>query len=111
MWGISFGEFQCLPVDDCSEVSCDSGALARGSERMSFYSAIFHQRNFKHMGEIKSYHRKLYSYQLVISAMEMGGKRIVERFIEPRASSLGIWLREVQDAFPGTLFIFLLLDI
>ena len=25
MWGIFFGEFQCLPVDDCSAVSCDSG--------------------------------------------------------------------------------------
>ena len=36
MWGIFFGEFQCLPVDDCSAVS----ALARGSERKSFYSAI-----------------------------------------------------------------------
>ena len=43
MWGIFFGEFQCLPVDDCSAVSCDSGALTRGSERMSFYSAILNQ--------------------------------------------------------------------
>ena len=43
MWGILFGEFQCLPVDDCSAVSCDSGALARGSESKSFYSAILHQ--------------------------------------------------------------------
>ena len=31
MWGSFFGEFQCLPVDDCSAVSSDSGALARGS--------------------------------------------------------------------------------
>ena len=31
MWSIFSGEFQCLPVDDCSAVSCDSGALARGS--------------------------------------------------------------------------------
>ena len=31
MWGIFFGEFQCLPVNDCSAVSCDSGALTRGS--------------------------------------------------------------------------------
>ena len=30
MWGIFFGEFKCLPVDDCSAVSCDSSALARG---------------------------------------------------------------------------------
>ena len=30
MWGIFFGEFQCLPVDDCLAVSCDSSALARG---------------------------------------------------------------------------------
>ena len=30
MWGIFFDEFQCLPVNDCSAVSCDSGALARG---------------------------------------------------------------------------------
>ena len=29
IWGIFFGEFQCLPVDDCSAVGCDSGALAR----------------------------------------------------------------------------------
>ena len=43
MWGIFFGEFQCLPVDDCSAVSCDFGALTRGSERTSFYSAILNQ--------------------------------------------------------------------
>ena len=48
----------------------------------------------------ESYHKKLYSYQLVILAVEMGGKRSVERFMELRASSCGIWLREVQDAFP-----------
>ena len=40
MWGIIFGEFQCFPVDDCPEASCDSGVVARGSESMSFYSAI-----------------------------------------------------------------------
>ena len=40
MWGIFFDEFQCLPVDDLSAVSCDSVALARGSESMSLYSAI-----------------------------------------------------------------------
>ena len=39
--GVSFfGEFQCLPVNDCSAVICDSGALTRGSEHTSFYSAI-----------------------------------------------------------------------
>ena len=43
MRGILFGEFQCLPVDDCSAVSCDSSALARGSESISFYSAILNQ--------------------------------------------------------------------
>ena len=43
MWGIFFGEFQCLPVDDCSAVSCDSGVLSRGSESTSFYSAISNQ--------------------------------------------------------------------
>ena len=43
MWGIFFGEFQCLPVDDCSAVSCDSSALARGSESTSFYSAILNE--------------------------------------------------------------------
>ena len=42
--GHLFGEFQCLLVDDCSAVSCDSGALARGSERTSFYSAILNPR-------------------------------------------------------------------
>ena len=39
-WGIFFGEFQCLPVDDCPAASCDSGVLARGSESTSFYSTI-----------------------------------------------------------------------
>ena len=43
MWDIFFGEFQCLPVDDCSTVSCDSSDLARGSEHMSFYSTILSQ--------------------------------------------------------------------
>ena len=40
MWGIFFGEFQCLPVNDCSAVSCDSGAPSTGSEHTSFYSAL-----------------------------------------------------------------------
>ena len=40
MWGIFFGEFHCLPIDDCPAASCDSGVLARGSESTSFYSAI-----------------------------------------------------------------------
>lgn len=39
-------------------------------------------------------------YPLVILAMEMGGKRSVERFMELWASSYGMWLREVQDALP-----------
>ena len=39
-WGILLSEVQCLPVDDCPAASCDSGALARGSESTSFYSAI-----------------------------------------------------------------------
>ena len=43
MRGIFSGEFQCLPVNDCSAVSCDSGALVRGSESTSFYSAILNQ--------------------------------------------------------------------
>ena len=40
MWGLFFGEFQCLPVDDCPAASCDSGFLTRESESTSFYSAI-----------------------------------------------------------------------
>ena len=40
MWGIFFGEFQCLAVNDCPAASCDCGVLARGSESSSFYSAI-----------------------------------------------------------------------
>ena len=40
IWCIFFGAFQHLPVDGCSAVSCDSGPLARGCERTSFYSAI-----------------------------------------------------------------------
>ena len=43
MWGIFFGESQRLPVDDCSAVICDSGALARGCEHMCFYSTILNQ--------------------------------------------------------------------
>ena len=43
MWGIFFGEFQCLPVDDCLAVSCDSHALARGGKCTSSYSAILNQ--------------------------------------------------------------------
>ena len=40
MWGIFFGEFQCLLVDDCPAASCVSGVLARGSESTSVYSAM-----------------------------------------------------------------------
>ena len=43
MWGIFSGEFQCLPVNDCSAVNCDSSVLERGSESMSFYSTILNQ--------------------------------------------------------------------
>ena len=43
MLGIFFGEFQCLPVDDCPAASCDSGVLTRGSESTSFYFAILVQ--------------------------------------------------------------------
>ena len=43
MCSIFFGKFQCLPVDDCSAVSCDSGTLTRGSESTSFYSTILNQ--------------------------------------------------------------------
>ena len=39
-WGILLGEVQGHPVNDCPAASCDSGALARGSESTSFYSAI-----------------------------------------------------------------------
>ena len=42
-WGIFFGEFQCLPVDDCPAASCDSGVLTRGSESTSFYSTVLVQ--------------------------------------------------------------------
>ena len=38
MLGIFFGEFQRLPVDDCSAVSCDSGVLARGSDLQNLVS-------------------------------------------------------------------------
>ena len=43
MWGIFFGEFQCLPVNDCSAISCDSIGLERESESTSFYSIILNQ--------------------------------------------------------------------
>ena len=41
MWSIFFGEFQCLPVNDCSAVNCGSSALSSGSE--SFYFTILNQ--------------------------------------------------------------------
>ena len=41
--GHFFGEFQCLPVDDCSAVCCDYGVLAGGSESTSFYYVILNQ--------------------------------------------------------------------
>ena len=56
MWGIFFDKLQCPPVNDCSAVSCDSGALTRGSERMSFYSTILNQSStsnflYRHLGK------------------------------------------------------------
>ena len=54
MWGIFFGEFQCLPFNDCSAVSCDSGALTRGSEHRSFYSAILNQSRLLHLKQYTS---------------------------------------------------------
>ena len=45
-WGILLGEVQGLPVNDCPAASCDSGALARGSESTSFYSAILVNLSF-----------------------------------------------------------------
>ena len=47
MWFIFFGEFRCLPVDDCSVVSCDSIALARGSESTTFYQKLWLLQGFK----------------------------------------------------------------
>ena len=38
LWGVFFGEFQCLPVDNCSTVSCNSGVLARGSPPFIFHN-------------------------------------------------------------------------
>ena len=35
--GYLFCEFQCLPFNDCSAVSCDSSALARGSELLQLF--------------------------------------------------------------------------
>ena len=58
MWGIFFGEFQCLPVNDCSAHSCDSGALARVSESMSFYFAILKQR----------LHVQSFNFEIIIDA-------------------------------------------
>ena len=38
MWCIFFGEFQCLPVDDCWAVNCFSGVLVSGSHCFHFES-------------------------------------------------------------------------
>ena len=42
--GYIFGEFQCLPVNDCSAVSCDSDALTRGSPGPNGLTGEFYQR-------------------------------------------------------------------
>ena len=54
MWGIFFGEFHCLLVDDCSAVSFDSSALTRGSELTSFYSTILNQSLHNDLKELFS---------------------------------------------------------
>lgn len=46
------------------------------------------------------YHKKQYSYQLVTLAVEMGGKRSVERFMELKVFSHGICFREALGALP-----------
>ena len=53
MWGIFFGEFQCLPVNDCPAVSFDSGVLTRGSESTS-YSAILNQSKMAFLSAVFS---------------------------------------------------------
>ena len=53
--GVSFfGEFQCLPVNDCSALSCDSGAVTRGSECTSFYSTILNQSLLNYLLKLKN---------------------------------------------------------
>ena len=44
--GYLFVAFQCLPLNDCSIISCDSDVLARGSESTSFYSTVLNQSPF-----------------------------------------------------------------
>ena len=58
MWGIFFDEFQCLPVNNCLAVSCDSSALAGGSECTSFYSTILYQSPRTFWTEEKAGRRK-----------------------------------------------------
>ena len=66
MCGVFFGEFQYLPVDDCSAVSGDSGALSRGSECTSFYSVIldkvFKTTHMIYSKPFKSYFNLMLSY-------------------------------------------------
>ena len=45
MCGIFFGEFQCLPVNDCSAVICDSGALTICTVMFSL-SKMIHELRF-----------------------------------------------------------------
>ena len=46
--GYLFGEFHCLPVDDCSAVSCESGALTRGSESTSSKTNLLNELKALH---------------------------------------------------------------
>lgn len=59
-----------------------------------------HQGNFKLVGKRMHYQKKQYSYQLVTLAVEMGGKRSAERFMELKVFSHGIWFIEALGAFP-----------
>ena len=75
MWGIFFGEFQCLPVDDCSAVSCDSGARARGIERTS-YSVILNLQRSYICGKVSYAH-----LNLVRSSCSHQGKKILQKSV------------------------------
>ena len=87
MWGIFFGEFQCLPIDDCSAFSCDFSALARGSESSpstppswtnlffldfkTVYLLIFFQRTIFWMYSLTFFFKLISAYIFITSLLPL----------------------------------------
>ena len=75
MWGICFGEFQCLPVSDCSAVSCDSvlsqeGVSACPSSPPSWTSLLKPYRKFLCMKKVEIQYIKICLFTMLIASFD-----------------------------------------